>query len=182
MGEEVFRPTTVFRYFPQDYYAPPASAGLFGPEFGIMDATTSLKRANFVNTMTFGGGIQPSGTDTPNGTSINFTELQQLAPNADESRRPPQPPADARHDVGRHAELHHRRRQRRHAVDGHAETRAPGALSGRDVVAVPGAEVNAMSQNRRDFLVRSTCAALGAAAFQGTVKQFGLANLLAATA
>ena len=40
MGQEVFRPTTVFSYFPQDYYAPPASAGLLGPEFGIMDATT----------------------------------------------------------------------------------------------------------------------------------------------
>ena len=36
-----------------------------------------------------------------------------------------------------------------------------------------------MAQNRRDFLIRSTCAALSAAAFQGTVKQFGLANLLA---
>lgn len=36
-----------------------------------------------------------------------------------------------------------------------------------------------MSHSRRDFLVRSTCAALGAAAFQGTIKQFGLANLLA---
>ena len=36
-----------------------------------------------------------------------------------------------------------------------------------------------MSHNRRDFLVRTTCAALGAAAFQGTVRQFGLANLLA---
>ncbi len=36
-----------------------------------------------------------------------------------------------------------------------------------------------MSQNRRDFLVRSTCAAVGMAAFQGTLKQFGLANLLA---
>jgi uncharacterized protein (DUF1501 family) len=36
-----------------------------------------------------------------------------------------------------------------------------------------------MSQNRRDFLIRSTCAALGAAAFQSTIKQFGLANLLA---
>ena len=36
-----------------------------------------------------------------------------------------------------------------------------------------------MSHNRRDFLVRSTCAALSAAAFQGTVRQFGLANLLA---
>jgi uncharacterized protein (DUF1501 family) len=37
----------------------------------------------------------------------------------------------------------------------------------------------AMAHNRRDFLVRTTCAALSAAAFQGTVRQFGLANLLA---
>ena len=36
-----------------------------------------------------------------------------------------------------------------------------------------------MSHNRRDFLIRTTCATLGAAAFQGTVRQFGLANLLA---
>jgi uncharacterized protein (DUF1800 family) len=81
MGQSTFRPNTVFSYFPQDYFAPPASAELLGPEFGIMDAATSLKRANFINTMTFSGGIQPSGTDTPNGTSIDFTELQQLAPN-----------------------------------------------------------------------------------------------------
>ena len=39
-----------------------------------------------------------------------------------------------------------------------------------------------MSHNRRDFLVRTTCAALGAAAFQSTVRQFGLANLLAVDA
>ncbi len=82
MGQNTYKPTTVFSYFPQDYFAPPASLEILGPEFGIMDASTSLKRANFVYTMTFNGGIQPSGTDTPNGTSIDFTELQQLAPNA----------------------------------------------------------------------------------------------------
>ena len=82
MGQNIFKPPTVFSYFPQDYFAPPASAEVWGPEFGIMDASTSLRRANFINTMTFGGGIQPSGTDTPNGTSIDFTELQLLAPNA----------------------------------------------------------------------------------------------------
>ena len=82
MGQSTFRPNTVFSYFPQDYFAPPASAELLGPEFGIMDAATALKRSNFINTMTFGAGIQPSGTDTPYGTSIDFTELQLLAPNA----------------------------------------------------------------------------------------------------
>ncbi len=85
MGQEVFRPNTVFSYFPQDYYAPPASAGLFGPEFGIMDATTSLKRANFFNQITFSNGIAVNcGTNScnsPNGTSIDVTELQLLSAN-----------------------------------------------------------------------------------------------------
>jgi uncharacterized protein (DUF1800 family) len=85
MGQEVYRPTTVFSYFPQDYYAPPASAGLLGPEFGIMDASTSLKRANFVNQMTFNNGIPvncgASSCNAPNGTSINVSELQLLAGN-----------------------------------------------------------------------------------------------------
>ena len=36
-----------------------------------------------------------------------------------------------------------------------------------------------MSHSRRDFLVRTTCAALSASAIQGTIRQFGLANLLA---
>jgi uncharacterized protein (DUF1800 family) len=85
MGQEVFRPTTVFSYFPQDYYAPPASAGLLGPEFGIMDASTSLKRANFVDRMLFQNGISAScganSCNAPNGTSINLTELQLLSSN-----------------------------------------------------------------------------------------------------
>jgi uncharacterized protein (DUF1800 family) len=84
MGQEVFRPNTVFSYFPQDYYAPPAAAGLFGPEFGIMDASTSLKRANFVNQIVFLSIPVSCGTNScnaPNGTSINMTELQALSPN-----------------------------------------------------------------------------------------------------
>jgi uncharacterized protein (DUF1800 family) len=84
-AQEVFKPATVFSYFPQDYYAPPASAGLLGPEFGIMDASTSLKRANFMNTMVFtsvGISCSASSCYTPNGTSIVLTELQQLAPSS----------------------------------------------------------------------------------------------------
>ena len=84
-GQEIFKPNTVFSYFPQDYPAPPASAGLFGPEFGIMDASTSLKRANFMNTIVFSSvAVSCSTTScyTPSGTSIDLTELQQLAPNS----------------------------------------------------------------------------------------------------
>ena len=83
MGQDLLKPPTVFSYFPQDYFAPPASAELLGPEFGIMDASTSLKRANYVNTMTFGGGIQPSGTDTPTAprsTSPSFSSWRPIRP------------------------------------------------------------------------------------------------------
>jgi uncharacterized protein (DUF1800 family) len=83
-GQEIFKPSTVFSYFAQDYYAPPASAGLFGPEFGIMDATTSLKRANFMNTIVFsniGVSCNNNSCNVPYGTSIDLTELQQLSPN-----------------------------------------------------------------------------------------------------
>jgi uncharacterized protein (DUF1800 family) len=82
-GQDTFRPSTVFSYFPQDYFAPPASSGLLGPEFGIMDASTSLKRANFVNQIVFTGipiNCSPPNTcNVPNGTSIDLTELQQLS-------------------------------------------------------------------------------------------------------
>jgi uncharacterized protein (DUF1800 family) len=84
-GQEVFKPQTVFSYFPQAYLAPPASAGLLGPEFGIFDASTSLKRANFTNTIVFSSfGVSCSTTScyAPNGTSIDLTELQLLAPSA----------------------------------------------------------------------------------------------------
>jgi uncharacterized protein (DUF1800 family) len=83
MGQKIWKPPTVFSYFPQAYFAPPASAGVLGPEFGIMNSQTSLKRANFVNQMTIWGGVQPNGDDIPNGTSLDFGELQLLAGNPD---------------------------------------------------------------------------------------------------
>jgi uncharacterized protein (DUF1800 family) len=82
LGERVWKPPTVFSYYPQFYAAPPASAGALGPEFGLMNSQTSLKRANFVNQMTFWGGLeQDPGNDYPNGTSLDFSELSLLASN-----------------------------------------------------------------------------------------------------
>ncbi len=82
MGQSVFRPPTVFSYYPQFYVAPPASAGVLGPEFALMNANTSLRRANFVNQMTFWEGIpQDPADDTPYGTVLDFSELQLLAGN-----------------------------------------------------------------------------------------------------
>jgi uncharacterized protein (DUF1800 family) len=82
MGQKIWKPPTVFSYYPQFYAAPPASAGVLGPEFGIMNSQTSLKRANYVNQMTVWGGIEPDpNNDTPYGTSLDYSELAILASN-----------------------------------------------------------------------------------------------------
>ncbi len=82
MGEDVFRPPTVFSYFPADFQTPGTS--LIGPEFGIQSATTSLKRVNFVNTMVFSKIFKSSNPTTGNmplGTTIDFTRVLPLAGN-----------------------------------------------------------------------------------------------------
>ncbi len=84
LGQKVWKPPTVFSYYPQFYAAPPASAGVLGPEFGIMNSQTSLKRANWLNQMTFWGGLAADpNSDTPLGTSLDFSELTILAGNPD---------------------------------------------------------------------------------------------------
>jgi uncharacterized protein (DUF1800 family) len=76
MGQDVFRPPTVFSYYPADFNVP-GSDTLLGPEFGILSATTALKRANFINTMVF--SKIAVGNNSPNGTSLDLSKLQALA-------------------------------------------------------------------------------------------------------
>ena len=78
MDQDLFRPATVFSYFPADYNVPGTS--LEGPEFGILSATTDLKRANYVNGLIY-TGITINATDRPNGTSLDFSAVQSLADN-----------------------------------------------------------------------------------------------------
>ncbi len=78
MGEDVFRPGSVFSYYPADYRVPGA-AEVRGPEFGLLSASTALKRANFVNTMVF--SRINAGGDAPRGTSLNLAPLEALAGN-----------------------------------------------------------------------------------------------------
>src|SRR5207253_10426111 len=77
MGQDVFRPPTVFSYFMPDNLLP-GSATVLAPEFAIMSSYTSLKRANFVNQMLFAGGVAVS-TNAPNGTSLNLSAWLPLA-------------------------------------------------------------------------------------------------------
>ena len=80
MGQDLWHPPTVFSYFPADFEVP-GVPGVAGPEFGILNATTALRRANFVNTMVFNGIPVSTGTNTntPAGTSLNIDPLYGLA-------------------------------------------------------------------------------------------------------
>ncbi len=76
MDQDALRPPTVFSYFPVDFVVP-NTGNLIGPEFGLLSASTSLRRANFCNTIVFSTiGVS---TNAPNGTSIDLSGLQALA-------------------------------------------------------------------------------------------------------
>jgi hypothetical protein len=78
MGQILFQPDTVFGYYPADYQTPGTS--LNGPEFGILSAITSFRRANFVNTMVY--STIPVGANNPLGTSLDFGSLMTVASDA----------------------------------------------------------------------------------------------------
>jgi hypothetical protein len=75
MGMDVFRPASVFSYFPPGAVVPGTAVG--GPEFGTLNTSTVLKRDNFINTMVF-SKIAVS-TNAPLGTSIDLAPWQPLA-------------------------------------------------------------------------------------------------------
>jgi uncharacterized protein (DUF1800 family) len=76
MDQDVLRPPTVFSYFAIDFLVP-NGGGLVGPEFGILSASTALRRANFFNTIVF--STIGTSNNAPNGTSIDLSGLQALA-------------------------------------------------------------------------------------------------------
>src|SRR5688572_7834786 len=77
MGMDLFVPPSVFSYFSPATGVP--GSNLRGPEFGTLNTSTSIRRANFVNTMVF-TGIAVSA-DAPTGTSLDFSGLEPLAAN-----------------------------------------------------------------------------------------------------
>jgi hypothetical protein len=76
MSEIPFFSPTVFNFYPPSYIIPGTSIN--GPEFGLMTTSTSIQRANFINTLVF-NRISVSNPNTPNGTSLNFVDLQALS-------------------------------------------------------------------------------------------------------
>lgn len=82
LGENVFNPPTVFSYFPAGYGLPGTS--LVGPEFGILDTSSTYGRTNLMNTLFLansGNGIPPSGANRPTGTQLNYSSYQAMAGN-----------------------------------------------------------------------------------------------------
>ena len=82
LGQNVFNPPTVFSYFPADYGLP--GTNLIGPEFGILDTSTTYGRTNLVNTLFLansGNGIAANPPNRPSGTQFNYSSYQALAGN-----------------------------------------------------------------------------------------------------
>jgi uncharacterized protein (DUF1800 family) len=82
LGQDVFNPPTVFSYFPANYALP--GTNLIGPEFGILDTSSTYQRANLVNSLFLansGNGIAASAPNRPSGTQLNYASFQAMAGN-----------------------------------------------------------------------------------------------------
>jgi uncharacterized protein (DUF1800 family) len=75
MGMDLFRPPSVFSYFSPSTGV--AGTSLKGPEFGLLNTSSAMQRANFVNTMVFSRIARSA--NAPNGTSLKFSGLQTIA-------------------------------------------------------------------------------------------------------
>jgi len=84
LDQPIFQPTTVFSYYQPGYEVP--GTKILGPAFGILSTTTTLRRANDINTLVF-NGVSATTTptagspDRPRGTSIDIANLEALAGN-----------------------------------------------------------------------------------------------------
>jgi len=83
LGENVFNPPTVFSYFPAGYGLPGTT--FVGPEFGILDTSSTYGRTNLMNTLFLannGNGIPLNSPNRPSGTQVNYAAYQAMAPQA----------------------------------------------------------------------------------------------------
>jgi uncharacterized protein (DUF1800 family) len=84
LDQPIFLPPTVFSYYQPAYEVP--GTRILGPAFGILSTTTTLRRANNINTLIY-TGVTPNTSptaaspDRPRGTSIDISNLEALAGN-----------------------------------------------------------------------------------------------------
>ena len=84
IDQPIFQPPTVFSYYQPGYEVP--GTKILGPAFGILSTTTTLRRANNINTLIYSGvssNTSPTAgsPDRPRGTSIDTANLEALAGN-----------------------------------------------------------------------------------------------------
>jgi hypothetical protein len=82
LDQPIFSPPTVFSYYQPGYEVP--GAKILGPAFGILSTSTTLRRANVINSLAY-SGLTPntspiaSNPDRPRGTSIDIANLEAMA-------------------------------------------------------------------------------------------------------
>jgi hypothetical protein len=84
LDQPIFQPATVFSYYQPGYEVP--GTKILGPAFGILSTSTTLRRANDINTLVYTGvssNTTPTALspDRPRGTSIDIANLEALAAN-----------------------------------------------------------------------------------------------------
>jgi uncharacterized protein (DUF1800 family) len=84
LDQPIFQPPTVFNYYQPGYEVP--GTKILGPAFGILSTSTTLRRANDINTLVYtgvGSNVTPTAAspDRPRGTSIDLANLESLAAN-----------------------------------------------------------------------------------------------------
>lgn len=83
LDQPIFQPATVFSYYQPEYEVP--GFKMLGPAFGILSTSTTLRRANNINTLIYTGVSQNLTTptafspDRPRGTSVDLANLEALA-------------------------------------------------------------------------------------------------------
>jgi uncharacterized protein (DUF1800 family) len=84
LDQPILQPPTVFSYYQPGYEVP--GTQILGPAFGILSTSTTLRRANDINALTYTGVANNSSPtaaspDRPRGTSIDLANLEALAGN-----------------------------------------------------------------------------------------------------
>lgn len=83
LDQTIFQPTTVFSYYQPGYEVP--GSGILGPAFGILSTSTTLKRANNINTLIYSGvaanATPAQSPDRPRGTSVDLANIEAMASN-----------------------------------------------------------------------------------------------------
>ena len=84
LDQPIFQPPTVFSYYQPGYEVP--GVKILGPAFGILSSSTTLRRANVINTLVYTGVASnttptPFSPDRPRGTSIDIANLEAIAVN-----------------------------------------------------------------------------------------------------